>query len=100
MSNPISVDIPHKLGKAGVRSRLDSGIDTIGAKIPGGSVTDRRWEGDTLHFTVTAMGQVIGSKVTVFEDTVHAIVDLPGLLGLFAGKVQDMIRKEGPKLLR
>ena len=56
--------------------------------------------GDTLHFTVSAMGQVIGSKVTVFEDNVHAIVDLPGLLGLFAGKVQDMIRKEGPKLLR
>ena len=43
---------------------------------------------------------MIGSKVTVFEDNVHAIVDLPGLLGLFAGKVQDMIRKEGPKLLR
>jgi hypothetical protein len=63
-------------------------------------VTERRWDGDTLHFTVQAMGQTIGSQVTVFEDTVHAVVDLPGLLGLFAGKVQDMIRKEGPKLLR
>jgi hypothetical protein len=94
MGTPITVDVPHQLGKAAVRARLD------GANIPGGSVTDHRWDGDTLHFTVKAMGQTIASAVTVFETNVHAVVDLPGILGLFAGKVQDMIRKEAPKLLR
>ena len=100
MGTPITVDVPHQIGKAAVRSRLDGGIDKIGNSIPGGSVTDHRWAGDTLHFTVRAMGQTIASEVTVFEDKVHAVVDLPAFLGLFAGKVQDMIRKEAPKLLR
>ncbi len=100
MSNPITVDVPHQLGKAAVRARLEGGIGKIGASIPGGSITDHRWDGDTLHFTVAAMGQTIASAVTVFETNVHAVVDLPGFLGLFAGKIQDMIRKEAPKLLR
>jgi hypothetical protein len=100
MANPITVDVPHQLGKAAVRARLEGGIGKINDKIPGGSVTDQRWEGDTLHFTVQAMGQTIVSAVTVFETNVHAVVDLPGILGLFASKVQDMIRKEAPKLLR
>jgi hypothetical protein len=94
MANPITVDVPHQLGKAAVRARLDGGIDKISGS------TDQRWEGDTLHFTVQAMGQTIVSAVTVFETNVHAVVDLPGILGLFASKVQDMIRKEAPKLLR
>jgi hypothetical protein len=100
MATPVTVDIPHKLGKAAVRARLDGGIDKISASIPGGSVTDHRWEGDTLHFTATAMGQTIVSAVTVFETNVHAVVDLPGILGLFASKIQAYIGKEAPKLLR
>jgi hypothetical protein len=100
MGTPITVDVPHQLGKTAVRARLDGGIGKISDKIPGGSVTEQRWDGDTLHFTVQAMGQTIASAVTVFETNVHAVVDLPGILGLFAGKVQDMIRKEAPKLLR
>jgi hypothetical protein len=72
MGTPITVDVPHQLGKAAVRARLDGSIDKIGANIPGGSVTDHRWDGDTLHFTVKAMGQTIASAVTVFETNVHA----------------------------
>ena len=100
MSAPIELDIPHQLGKTAVRERLDGGIGKIGRLIPGGAQVEHRWEGDTMHFNVAAMGQTIGCRATVSDSNVHAIVDLPGLLGLFAGKVQDMIRKEGPKLLR
>lgn len=100
MSTPITLDIPHKLGKAGVRQRLDGGIGRIGEKIPGGAVVQHRWDGDTMHFTVQAMGQSIRSELTVFEDKVHAMVDLPALLGLFAGQVRALIEKEGPKLLK
>lgn len=100
MSTPITLDIPHKLGKAAVRQRLDGGIGRIGEKIPGGAAVQHRWEGDTMHFTVQAMGQSIRSELTVFEDKVHAMVDLPALLGLFAGQVRALIEKEGPKLLK
>ncbi|SEM78325.1 Putative polyhydroxyalkanoic acid system protein (PHA_gran_rgn) [Sphingomonas gellani] len=100
MSTPITLDIPHKLGKEAVRQRLDGGIGRIGEKIPGGAAVQHRWEGDTMYFTVQAMGQSIRSELTVFEDKVHAMVDLPALLGLFAGQVRALIEKEGPKLLK
>ena len=100
MGTPIAIDIPHSLGKDGVRQRLDGGISRITEKIPDGGVVQNRWEGDTMHFTVTAMGQSIASTATVFADKVHAVVDLPAFLGLFAGKVKEMIEREAPKLLK
>ncbi|HEU0065857.1 MAG TPA: polyhydroxyalkanoic acid system family protein [Sphingomonas sp.] len=100
MGTPITLDIPHSLGKAGVRARLDGGIGRIADKIPGGANVVHRWDGDVMHFTVEAMGQRIASELTVFDDKVHAVVDLPALLGLFAGKVRDAIAREAPKLLR
>jgi hypothetical protein len=100
MSAPIELNIPHTLGKDPVRQRLDGGIGKIGRMIPGGAQVDHRWEGDTMHFSVAAMGQTIGCRATVSETNVHAIVDLPGFLGLFAGKIRDVIQQEAPKLLK
>ena len=100
MSTPIELDIPHRLGRAAVRQRLDGGIGQIASRIPGGATVDHRWDGDTMHFTVAAMGQTIASQVTVFEDKVHAVIDLPAFLGLFAGKIREVVEREAPKLLR
>jgi len=36
----------------------------------------------------------------VSDSNVHAIVDLPGFLGLFAGRIRDVIQQEAPKLLK
>ena len=36
MTAPIELDIPHSLGKARVRERLDGGVGKIGKLIPGG----------------------------------------------------------------
>jgi hypothetical protein len=100
MGTPITLDIPHSLGKSGVRQRLDGGIGRIGEKIPGGAEVTHRWNGDVMHFTVAAMGQTIASELTIYEDKVHAVVDLPAFLGLFAGAVKAAIEKEAPKLLK
>ena len=100
MAQPISLDIPHKLGKEGVRPRLDGGVGRITEKIPGGGHVQHRWEGDTMHFTVSAMGQTVASSATVYEAKVHAVVDLPGILGLFAGQVKAVIEREAPRLLK
>ena len=100
MSAPIEMDIPHQLGKAGVRARLDGGVGKIGRMIPGGAEVTHEWEGDTMRFVVRAMGQEIASTATVFEDKVHAVVHLPGFLALFAGRIRDAIQAEAPKLLR
>ena len=99
MGVPVEMDIPHNLGKAGVRARLDKGIGRIGTMIPGGALVEHHWEGDTMLFTVQAMGQRIASRLETFEDKVHAAIDLPPLMALFANQVKAMLESEAPKLL-
>ena len=100
MSEPISLDIPHQLGKDGVRQRLDGGIGKIGQMIPGGGAVQHSWDGDTMNFTVSALGQEMRCAATVSDKNVHAVVDLPPMLALFADKVRSVLGTELPKLLR
>lgn len=99
MSQTITLDLQHQLGREGAKARIESKIGRLADKIPGGATVEHRWEGDSLHFTVTAMGQQVASRLDVQESIVHAEVALPGMLGLFAGKVREMLEKEGPRLL-
>ena len=100
MTQPISMDIPHQQDRAALRAKLDKGTAKIAAVIPGGSVVDHRWEGDTLHFTIQGMGQRVASKLELFDDRVHAEVDLPPFLALFADKIRAKLAKEAPKLIK
>lgn len=99
MTQPITVDIPHQHGRDAIRVRIDGGVARLGQLLPGGAVVDRRWEGDTLHFTLTAMGQRIASRLELFDDRVHATIDLPPMLALFADRIRAKLAKEAPKLL-
>ncbi len=99
MAAPIMLDIPHKLGREAARARLTKGMGKLGDMFPGGGTVAHRWEGDTLHFTVAAMGQQIASRLDVFDDRVHAEVDLPPFLALFANKIREKLAREAPKLL-
>lgn len=100
MPDPVIVDIPHKLGRDGARARLAGGVGKLGDLIPGGGAVESRWEGDTLHFTVSAMGQTVASRLDVHEAHVHAVVDLPPFLALFASKIREKLEREAPKLLK
>lgn len=100
MSNPITVDIPHQIGKAAARARLEGGVGRLGEHIPGGAAVRHSWDGDTMRLEVQAMGQAIRSELVVLEDKVRATIDLPGLLGLMAAPLKAVIEKEGPKLLK
>ena len=100
MTEPITMDIPHKYGREGVRAKLDAGVDKIAGVVPGGVVKDHRWDGDTLHFTIEGMGQRVASQVELFDDKVRATIDLPPFLALFAAKIRAKLAKEAPKLLK
>ncbi len=99
MTEPITVDVPHKLGLAAAKTRVAGGIGKLAGMFPGGAAVDHRWEGDTMHFTVAALGQRVASRLTVFDDRVHAEVDLPPFLALFADRIRAKLAKEAPKLL-
>jgi hypothetical protein len=97
---PIELDLPHQLGRAAARARIESGIGKLASFVPGGTVSEHHWDGDTLSFAVEAMGQRVASRLTVFEDKVHATFDLPPFLALFADQIRAKLEKEGPKLLK
>src|ERR1041384_5606279 len=100
MADPVVVDIPHNLGRDVARARIAGGVGKIAEIVPGGGQVEQRWEGDTLHFSVSAMGQTVASRLEVFEDRVHAVVDLPPMLALFAAKVRDKLKEKCAILLK
>lgn len=100
MPAPITIDIPHELGRVAAREKLEKGVGQVAAAVPGGSVRSHHWEGDTLIFEIEAMGQRVGSKLEVFDTRIHAIVDLPPLAALFAEKIKTKLSQVGTKLLR
>lgn len=99
MSAPVEVDLPHKLGRDEARRRVERGFGKLAGWIPGGQVTQHRWEGDTLSFTVEAMGQRVDARLDVRDTLVNARLELPAMLGMFAGQIQAVLRANAPKLL-
>ncbi|MFZ3482605.1 polyhydroxyalkanoic acid system family protein [Sphingomonas sp. 3-13AW] len=100
MADPVTVDIPHKLGLEGARARIENGVGKLAGMFPGGTVVEQHWEGDSLSFTVQAMGQKVASRLELFEDRVHAELDLPPFLRMFADKIRGKLQKDGPALLK
>lgn len=100
MARPISVTIPHQLGRAEARRRIDAGFLDLSRHLGAAAgALDRRWTGDRLDFSFTAMGQAIAGHVSVADAEVTVEVILPGVLALIAGKVQGALRREGQLLL-
>ena len=100
MSQPIQVDLPHKLGKEEARRRIAGNIHKLKDHIPGGTAqVSSAWSGDELALDVGAMGQTVQTLIGVEENVVHVRLVLPGMLGMFAGPIQAMLQKKGSLLL-
>jgi putative polyhydroxyalkanoate system protein len=101
MSKPITITIPHQLGAAEARRRLETGLAQLASQIPGGDAArfTQSWTGDVLNFSALAMGQAITGAVNVLDDHVRLDVVLPGMLGMIAGKIKGELQKRGQLLL-
>lgn len=100
MSKPLVVDIPHELGQAEARRRLEGGFGRIRDQIGGKAVAfEERWEGDRLNFDAGIFGQKVSGRVDVFDRSVRLEIDLPWVLAAIADKLRGRIEKEGTLLL-
>ncbi|MCH4893633.1 MULTISPECIES: polyhydroxyalkanoic acid system family protein [unclassified Sphingomonas] len=99
MTEPIRIDLPHQLGTAGARARIDGAMADIERRLPAAKLADRRWAGDTLFVTVEMMGQKLATRADIHDSRVHLEIELPAILALFASRIREKIAKEGPKLL-
>lgn len=100
MATPITVTIPHQLGRAEARRRIQSGFARIVHVLPGGAGTSsERWDGDRLVFGIAAMGQTVAGFIDVQDTAVTMEIELPGVLGVIASGLKDRLQKAGQLLL-
>lgn len=101
MAKPVSITISHDLGRDAALGRLRGGIDRIRDRL--GMVrmqlVEERWEGDSLHFGVAALGQTVHGRVDVEDALVRVEVTLPWMLAVFAEKLKIGVEKQGQILL-
>lgn len=100
MTKAITVNIPHELGRAEARRRIDEGFGRFATQMGGaaGALT-KSWDGDRLNFSLQAMGQAISGVIEVAESHVRLEVLLPNLLAMIANKLKGRLQKEGQVLL-
>jgi len=100
MATPLSITIPHQLGRAEARRRIETGFAKIVGQLPGGTGTSsERWDGDRLTFSVSAMGQTVSGVVDVLDAAVKMDLELPGVFGLLAGSLKGRLQQAGQLLL-
>lgn len=100
MSKPLTVSIPHRLGKAEALRRIKAGLGTVrssyGQLL---AIEEETWTGDRLAFRVAALGQRASGTIDVRESDVQLEVTLPWLLHKIAERITPTIRKEGVLML-
>jgi hypothetical protein len=97
---PITISIPHQLGRAEARRRIEAGFAKLIHQVPGSSSAgSQRWQDDRLSFAATVMGQTISGVVDVLDSAVTMQIELPGILGMLASSLKDRLQKAGTLLL-
>lgn len=102
MARPITVSIPHTLGREDARRRITQGFANIEQQITGGMKLvslEQRWEGDRLHFQGGALGQSISGRLDVLPDSIQMQIDLPDLLAAVADRIKGALQQTTRKLL-
>jgi hypothetical protein len=100
MATPITIRIPHQLGRVEARRRIETGFAKIIHLLPGSAgACSERWDGDRLTFGVATMGQTVAGVIDVLDTAVTMEIELPGVLGMIASGLKDRLQKVGQRLL-
>ncbi|MCA9239661.1 MAG: polyhydroxyalkanoic acid system family protein [Planctomycetales bacterium] len=104
MARPVTVSVPHQLGRAGARRRIEEGFGRLQQQMTGGMgavlAWQHRWDGDRLHFESGGMlGQKLTGRLDVADDAVRIEIDLPEVLAALADRIAGKLKDTGQKLL-
>lgn len=121
MSRPITINLPHQLGKEEAKRRIAQGFGQfeehliaglhgdpqeggrsgglLGAAIRSTMSFQQQWTGDRLEFTGGGLGQKVSGRIDVGDDAVVMQVDLPEILAAIADRFAGQLKHEGQKLL-
>lgn len=96
----VTVSIPHRLGAAEAKRRLQQGVTQMRSQYAGQLASvEENWEGDHLEFKVGLLGQILTGRLDVQPQAVQVAIDLPWLLAVLAEKIRGEVEQRGRKLL-
>ena len=99
MSQPLVVDLPHNLGAAEAKRRIQANIGTLGDKLPAGATVIPVWEDERLRLDVAMLGQKVQAGLEILDALVRITVQLPPALAFFRQAVEAGLRQSGAALL-
>jgi putative polyhydroxyalkanoate system protein len=99
MTKPVTVSIPHELGKTEARKRIEEGLGRMVQQFGEGVKMTKTWDGDRLNFSAKVVGQAVSGRLDVLEEAVKMEVDLPPFFAMIADKVKGRLKKEGQLML-
>jgi hypothetical protein len=101
MPKSISITLPHTLGAAEAKRRVEEQINRVCAayvdKIGHSRVS---WTGDEAKFDVSALGQASSGTIAVFPDSLRIDVQLPWVLAALSGKVEGFLKSNATDAIR
>jgi hypothetical protein len=100
MNKAITLTLPHELGRAEAKQRIDEGFASFARHMGvAASALSKSWSGDRLSFALQALGQGVSGTIDVEDAVVRLEVLLPGLLALMADRMRGRLQREGQLLL-
>jgi putative polyhydroxyalkanoate system protein len=101
MNKPLTVEIPHALGREEAHRRIEAGFEKLEHQFSGGGLArmEKRWSGDVLSFQAQVVGQALNGRLEVRDDCVRMELDLPPFLAMLAGTLKGRLQREGQLLL-
>lgn len=100
LTEPVTVTIPHRLGRDEAQRRIAQGLAAIRREIAQYVTSiDYAWEGYRLDFRASALRQTIAGRLEVYEEFVRIEFALPRLLHLIGRAIAGRIEQRGAALL-
>ena len=100
MATPLTLTVPHSLGRDEAVRRVKAGIASLGGPFAGKlAVTREDWADGHCDFALSALGQSVAGAIEVGEATIALSVQLPWLLRAFQAKASALIEARGRAML-
>ncbi len=96
---PITVSVPHALGRVEAKQRLTAGLERV-PKMEMVALERQEWTDDRMTFVVRAFGASLPGLLEVRDDNVQVQIELPGLLRKLATPVGTALRERARLLLQ
>ena len=101
MAQPVTIDVPHRLGRDGAKARLQARIGELAGHIPGGvAEVAHSWPAPhEMALEIGALGAQVSARLEVQDSIVRVHLILPAMLAFFSGMIGAAVKEGGTKLL-